>query len=286
MPVVLGILFFTAVPVIYAFICSFFETPLKAFSWTDWGTFVGLKNYTKNFTVYLYRKTFFKSLEVTFLYAIIYIPLSLVLSFGIALLLNQNLKGMRIYRVIYYLPVIIPAVCSGLLWDRLTDSNWGIMNSILEAIGITNFGWFDKENSSMASFIFINLFTLGSSMIMWIAQLKNVPNSLYESARLDGAGKVRTLISITIPLCSPMILYNLIMSIIGVMQTYAQVITLTGGAGVNRSLLFYVVNIYDYRVSEFGYACALSFILFAIIAALTLIAFRLSKNRIYYAEEN
>lgn len=283
-PVLLGVLFFTLTPVLYAFITSFFETELKPFSFTDWGTFVGLKNYYQNFTNYYYRNLFFTSLGVTFLYAATYIPISLVLSFLLALLLNQKLAGMRFFRVLYYLPVLIPAVCSGMLWNRITDPNWGIINSMLGNIGLGDWPWFEEKATSMASFIFINLFTLGGSMILWLAQLKNVPVSLYESARLDGAGKFRQLVSITIPICSPMILYNVIMSIIGVMQTYAQVITLTGSSGVDRSLFFYVMNIYDNRVQNFGYACALSFILFAIIGALTALVMKTSKW-VYYTEE-
>lgn len=283
-PVILGVLFFTLTPVLYAFINSFFETPLRPFSLTEWGTFVGLKNYYQNFINYYYRTRFFTSLGVTFLYAVTYIPLSLVFSFLLALLLNRKLPGMRFYRVLYYLPVLIPAVCSGLLWNRITDPNWGIINKLLEPIGLGNWQWFEAQNTSMASFVFVNMFTIGGSMILWLAQLKNVPAELYESARLDGAGKVRQLLSITIPICSPMILYNVIMSIIGVMQTYAQVITLVGGPGPGNSLFFYVMNIYDNRVSAFGYTCAISFILFAIIGALTAIVMKTSKW-VYYTEE-
>ena len=283
-PVLLGILFFTFTPVFYAFITSFFETELKPFSLTDWGTFVGFKNYYQNFTNYYYRSQFFTSLGVTFLYAVTYIPLSLILSFLLALLLNQKLSGMRFFRVLYYLPVLIPAVCSGMLWNRITDPDWGIINSMLQNVGLGGWQWFEAKETSMASFIFINLFTLGGSMILWLAQLKNVPVSLYESARLDGAGKLRRLVSITIPICSPMILYNVIMSIIGVMQTYAQVITLTGSSGAGKSLFFYVMNIYDNRVQNFGYACALSFILFALIGGLTAVVMKTSKW-VYYTEE-
>ena len=283
-PVILGVLFFTLTPVLYAFINSFFETPLRPFSLTEWGTFVGLKNYYQNFTNYYYRTRFFTSLGVTFLYAVTYIPLSLVFSFLLALLLNRKLPGMRFYRVLYYLPVLIPAGCSGLLWNRITDPNWGIINKLLEPIGLGNWQWFEAQNTSMASFVFVNMFTIGGSMILWLAQLKNVPAELYESARLDGAGKVRQLLSITIPIFSPMILYNVIMSIIGVMQTYAQVITLVGGPGPGNSLFFYVMNIYDNRVSAFGYTCAISFILFAIIGALTAIVMKTSKW-VYYTEE-
>lgn len=284
MPVLLGILIFTALPVIYAFISSFFSTPLRPFSLTEWGEFVGLQNYYQNFTNYYFRTRFFKSLQVTFLYAIIYIPVSLILSFSLALLLNKKVPGMRFFRMLYYLPVIISPVCSGMLWNRITDPNWGIINGILESVGIGGLSWFDKSSTSMASFIFINMFMLGSSMILWLAQLKNVPVSLYESARLDGASKLKQLFSVTIPICSPMILYNVIMSIIAVLQTYAQVVTLTGGAGKDYSLLFYVINIYDNRVQRFGYACALSFILFGMTAILTGITMKTSKW-VYYTEE-
>ena len=283
-PVLIGILIFTLVPVLYAFVTSFFETVRKPFSLTDWGTFVGLDNYIQMFTRPRYRSLFFQSLEVTFLYALINIPLTLVLGFGLALLLNQNLKGMRFFRVLYYLPCLIPTVCSGLLWNRITDTNTGLINNVLESMGLSGLPWFSTAESCMPSFIFVGLFTLGSSMILWLAQLKNVPVALYESARLDGAGRFRQLWSVTIPFCTPMILYNVIMSIIGVMQTYSQVITLTGGAGKDYSLLFYVINIYNYQQSEFGYACALSFVLFLIIGVLTMITMKTSKW-VYYGEE-
>lgn len=284
-PVLLGVLIFTALPVAYAFISSFFESSMRPFSLTEWGNFVGLQNYTKNFSTYYYRVNFLQSLKVTFGYAVIYIPLSLVLSFLLALLLNQKLKGIRVFRVLIYLPVMLPAVCSGLLWNRITDPNWGLINGLLSNIGLPAFSWFDKPETSMASFIFIQMFTLGGSMILWLAQMNNVPETLYESARLDGAGRLKQLFHVTIPICTPMILYNIIMSIIGVMQTYAQVVTLTGGAGKEYSLLFYVMNIYNYRISDFGLACALGFILFLIIGGLTLVSMKTSKW-VYYGEES
>ena len=283
MPVVLGVLIFTAFPVIYAFISSFFETSLKPIG-EGLDKFVWFDNYLQALTNSYYRRKFFKSLGVTFLYAGTYIPISLILSFLLAILLNQELKGMRFYRVLYYLPVLIPAVCSGMLWNRITDPYYGLINKALENMGLEVLPWFTKAASSMPSFIFISMFTLGGSMILWLAQLKNVPKTLYESARLDGATKLRQLVSITVPICTPMILYNVIMSIIGVMQTYSQVLTLVGDSGPEDSLLFYVFNIYDNRVSSFGYACALSFILFAIIGALTAVVMKTSKW-VYYTEE-
>ncbi len=284
MPVLLGILIFTVLPVLYALISSFFKTPLKPFSLTEWGEFVGFENYIQNFTTFAYRYYFLRSLKVTFIYAAINIPLTMVLGFALALLLNKKMRGMKFFRTLYYLPVLIPAVCGGMVWNRMTNVHQGILNGMLSRIGLPTLSWFSKAETSMASFIFVGLFQLGGNMILWLAQLKNVPASLYESARLDGAGKLRQVFAVTIPVCSPMILYNVIISVIGVMQTYAQVVTLTGGAGEAYSLLFYVMNIYRYNVTEFGYACALSFILFLIIAALTAVVMKTSKW-VYYGEE-
>ncbi|MCI8487752.1 MAG: sugar ABC transporter permease [Clostridia bacterium] len=284
LPVVLGVLIFTATPLVYAFIESFFETPLREFSFTEWGTFVGLKNYYRNFTTYAYSSRFWQSLKVTAVYAVINVPLQLALSFLLALLLNREMRGMKFIRALFYLPVLIPPVCSGILWNQLTDVNYGVMNSILTAIGIEGWGWFNEAASSMPSLIFIGLFNLGGSMILWLAQLKNIPKSLYESARIDGANKFVQVVKITVPMCAPMIIYNLVMSIIATLQTYDLVATLVNMGGVQNSMLFYVVNIYQYRVGQFGYSCALSFILFFITAALSLVVMRFSKNA-YYGEE-
>lgn len=284
LPVVLGVLIFTATPLVYAFIESFFETPLREFSFTEWGTFVGLKNYYRNFTTYAYSSRFWQSLKVTAVYAVINVPLQLALSFLLALLLNREMRGMKFIRALFYLPVLIPPVCSGILWNQLTDVNYGVMNSILTAIGIDGWGWFNEASSSMPSLIFIGLFNLGGSMILWLAQLKNIPKSLYESARIDGANKFVQVVKITVPMCAPMIIYNLVMSIIATLQTYDLVATLVNMGGVQNSMLFYVVNIYQYRVGQFGYSCALSFILFFITAALSLVVMRFSKNA-YYGEE-
>ena len=284
LPVVLGLLFFTLLPVVYALITSFFQTGLKPFSFTDWGTFVGFKNYTQNFTNSYFRSRFFQALKVTFLYAIINIPLQMILGFLLALLLNREIKGIKFIRALFYLPVLIPPICSGVLWKQLTDPNFGAISSILSHIGLGDWGWFNDDTTSMASFIFIGFFQLGGSMILWLAQLKNVPKSLYESARLDGASKLRQLLVITIPMITPMILYNLIMSLIGTLQTYDMVATLVDGGGVNNSMLFYMVYIYGERVTRFGYTCALSFILFFITAILSLVVMKTSKW-VYYGEE-
>ncbi len=284
MPVVLGILIFTLIPIVYAFITSFFRTTLKPFSWSDWGTFVGLKNYTQNFTVASYSRDFWQAMKVTFVYALINIPLQMVLGFLLALLLNREIRGMKAIRALFYLPCLIPAVCNGLLWNQLTNPNWGVINSLLGKVGIPGWSWFNKASSSMPALIVVMLFQLGGSMILWLAQLKNIPRAYYESAEIDGASKLRQLFVITVPMCTPMILYNLMMSLIGTLQTYDMIATLVDNGGVNNSLLFYVVYIYGQRMGNFGYASALSFILFFITAAISIVVMKTSKW-VYYPEE-
>ena len=294
MPVLLGILIFTVLPIGFAFICSFYDIKgyptFTLFHYDRLGKFYGLGNYLDIFKGELSNSSdnitrFLQSLKVTGIYAVIEIPLMLVSSFALAVLLNQKMKGMRLYRTLFYLPVLLPAVCSGVLWGRMTDDQAGIMNNLADMFHLPHFAWFSEAKTSMPAFILVSMFGIGGNMILWLAQLKNVPQSVYESARLDGASKARQLFQITIPLCTPMILYNTIISIIGTFQTYGQVTTITGGGGDDYSLYFFVHNIYWYReINYFGYACALSFVLFIIIAALTLVTMRTSKW-VYYGEE-
>jgi len=284
MPVIVGILVFTLFPVLYSLESSFFEYDMSAMKFTD---FVGFANYLKPFQSGLVGYLFWKSMRVTFLYALINIPLTLVLSFLLALFLNRSLKGIRFFRTLYYLPVLIPAVCNGLIWKNITNKDFGIANSILEKLGFPAWSWFEQVRTAMPSFIFIGMFSLGGGMILWLAQLKNVPKSLYESAKLDGAGSFKQLISITIPMCTPMIFYNIIMSLIGTLQTFTQVQVLTDGSGPSYSLHFYIMNVYNIMNSshDMGYASALSFILFIIIGLLTLLVFKTNKW-VYYGDEN
>ena len=288
MPVLLGILLFTVLPIAYALLCSFYdfqEAPqFTFFNLGEFGKFYGFGNYMDIFRKSSYLKNFGDAMGTTALYAVIEIPLMLVCSFALAVLLNQKMKGMRFYRTLLYLPVLLPAVCSGIVWYRMT-SEFGVINNMLNKIGLPSFTWFESPKTRMMSFIFVSMFGVGGNMILWLAQLKNVPQSVYESARLDGASKARQLFRITIPLCTPMILYNTIISIIGTFQTYVQVQTVMQDIpDFDHKLYFIVHNIYENRTTHFGYACALSFVLFLIIAALTLVTMRTSKW-VYYGEE-
>ncbi len=280
-PVLLGILFFTLVPMVSSLYDSFFK--YDGITEHIWNNFA---NFTRPFTDD--REEFFKAISVTFLYSIINIPLTMVLGYALALFLNQKLKGIKIIRMLYYLPVVIPTVIYGLLWRNFTNLEYGLGNQIITSLGLKPFPFFTSKNTAMATLIFLNLFGLGGNMVLWIASLNNIPKELYEAAEIEGAGWGTKTFRITIPMCSPMIFYNLIMGIIGSLQTFGNVFVMTGGTpGPKNSLLFYVMKVYYTAFSgspEIGYASALSWILFVIIGIFTLIVFRTSKW-VFYGED-
>ncbi len=281
MPTVLGIAFFTLYPMVASLVYSFFDynivSPPHNF---------GFQNYIRAFTDGW--PEFSQSLKVTVVYSLVNIPLSMVLSFALALLLSRDTKGMRFFRLLYYLPCIIPGVVSGLLWKDIMQPNGGIMNRLLEMIGFPASDFFMNKYTAMPTLIFTGMFGLGGGMVLWIASLKNIPPELYEAADLEGASYFVKLFKITIPMCSPVIFYNLITGVIGSLQTFGGVYVITGGGGgPDNSLLFYVMNIYNQAFSSrlaMGYASALSWILFLIIGLLTAIMFKTSKW-VYYGGE-
>lgn len=282
-PVVLGLLIFNVYPIVDSFILSFYKTYNGIGSPSGFGVF----NYMKMFNPEL-DNTFYKSLGVTFGYTIIVVPMSMVLSFILAVLLNSKVKGIGIFRVCCYLPVIIPASIMGILWIDFFDVRFGFANEVLEVLGLPRSQFFEAAGSSMPTLIFSSLWGLGGGMILWLASLKNVPQQLYEAADIDGANAFVRMFQITIPMCTPIIFYNLVLNIIGSLQTFANVMTMTGGTGgVDQSLYFYAIKIYQTAFAgtsyEMGYACALAWFLFVIIAILTAIAFKTSKW-VYYDE--
>lgn len=281
LPVILGILLFTLVPMVTSLYYSF--TDYNPTLMNTKPEFIGFKNYVDAFGKNI--KVVGNSLWVTISYTLITVPLNLVLSFAIAMLLNQKMKGMGIFRTIYYIPVIIPAVASGLLWNDITKVNGGMFNVILvEFLHLEPYQFYNSAETVLPSLIFMSLFGMGGGMVLWIAQLKGIPESLYEAANLDGAGFFTRLFRITIPMCTPMIFYNLIMGIISGLQMFTQVMLLRN---VNNAeaLNFFVLLIYDNAMGNdmMGYASALSWILFILIASITALTFKTSKW-VYYGE--
>lgn len=282
LPLVLGLLIFTFYPMLMSFVYS-----LSDFNGVEQFNFIGLKNYIKIFTV---DKEFWPVLGNTFLYALITVPLSLVLSYLLALMLNRDLKGIGVFRVLYYLPVVIPGVVSGLLWKNVFDPTYGLANSLLNSMGLPSSQFLESSSTAMLTIIFMSLWGLGGNMVLWLSALKNIPPELYEAAMLDGASPFRKLISITIPLSTSMIFYNLITGVIGSLQTFSTyIIANNNGKGPDNSLYFLAVKIYNTAFAgtklQYGYASALSWVLFVIVGLLTITVFRTSKW-VYYGEES
>jgi len=276
-PAILGILIFTLVPVIESLYYSFFQynailPPM----------YIGFKNYVDAVTY----PAFWKAVTVTLKYTAIIVPLNLVLTFIVGLFMNQKVKGIKVFRVIYYLPVLIPMIASSLIYLGMFNVQYGIINRILSDLGLPTSTFFTEAKSAMITFIFSGFFGLGGGMVLWIATFNGISNEIYECARLEGSGYWRTLFQITIPMCTPIIFYCLITGVIGTLQTFGSSMTLFGGGGgPDNSMLFYVVYIYmNFTNFTLGYCNALGWLLFIFIGILTAILFRFC-GWIYYAEE-
>ena len=280
MPVILGLLIFTFLPAIQGFIYAFFN-----FDGFIMGEFVGFGNFVRFFakdrdTVYIFRNSF--------LYAIINVPLSLVLGYLVALLVNTQMKGIKVFRTLFYLPCVIPGVASALLWQDLFAAN-GIINQILTNFGLPAATFFSEAKSSMATYIWTTPWGVGGSMVLWLASFKNIPSTLYEAAILDGANWAKKLWYITIPMSTAMIFYNLVTGIIGALQLFNTYIVASGtnGKGEGNSLYVFAVKIYNTAFvgtnPQVGYAAAIGIVLFVIIMILTAITFKTNKW-VHYSE--
>ena len=277
-PVVLGILLFTLWPMLSSLWYSF--TKYDVLSAPE---FIGFRNYTKLFTRDV---DFHQSLWITCIYTIVTVPMNLVLSFLLAMVLNQKMKGIHVFRTIIYIPVIVPAVVSSLLWLEIYNVDYGVFNRLLHAVGLPESTWLTDSRTALPSLIMMSLWGLGGGMVIWIASLKGIPESMYESAQLEGVNWFQKTWYITIPMCSPVIFYNLVMSIIGTLQTFGSSFIMTGG-GPEKSTLFIVLKIYQdaFAGLKMGYASSASWVLFLIIMILTLIVFKTS-SWVYYGEDN
>ena len=280
LPVILGVLIFTFYPAVQSLIYSFHDYDgLQAMQ------FVGIDNFVMMFK---YDPDTWQVFGNTFLYAFISVPLNLLLGYLLALAANSKVKGVGVYRVLYYLPVIIPAVANGILFgDLFSAGTDGIFNRFLTMLGLPRQPFFTSSDTAMATMIIMGFWGLGGSMIIWLADFKNIDVSLYEGASLDGANAFQRLLHITIPMSSPVIFYNLVMGIIGSLQTTSTLfVGGKDGTGIGNSLYFIAIKIYrSFMGGQYGYASAFAWVLFAVIAVLTAIIFKTSKW-VYYGEDS
>lgn len=273
-PFILGFLFFFVLPALTAVYLVFFRWNLISEP-----QFVGLGNLRNLVTDSL----FWQSLKVTSIYTFVSVPLGLIFSFLLALLINTKIRGIAVFRTIYYLPSIVPAVASAVLWAWIFNTEFGLLNVVLKGIGLTRVKWLQEPGWALVAMIIMSLWSVGAAMIVFLAGLQGIPDIYYEAADIDGAGRWHKLRYITIPVMSPVIFFNLIMGLIGAFQVFTAGFLITNG-GPQNGTLFLVLHIYRnaFEYLNMGYAAVLSWILFGIITVFSFLVFRYYGRQVYY----
>ncbi|HUT66236.1 MAG TPA: sugar ABC transporter permease [Spirochaetota bacterium] len=297
LPTYIIIFTFIIIPVFFAFYLSFNK-------WNLLGSmkFTGLSNYKKLFS----SEEFWKAVVNTFYYSFITVPVGIIISLFLAVLLNSKIKGIQVYRTIYFMPVMTSVVASAFIWQWIFQSQNGILNYLFGLIGIKPLSWLNEprglftvifESIDMrlpkwlggpsVTLVAISIMTIwkntGYYMIIFLAGLQTIPKTLYEAAEIDGAGKVRAFFAITLPILSPTTYFVLIMSVIVSFQVFEQVAVTTQGGPLNSSLvLVYFIYQKAFKFLEVGYASSAAFILFAIVLVLTVFQVKLLGKRVHY----
>jgi multiple sugar transport system permease protein len=273
-PAILGLVLFALGPMLASLLLSFTN-----FDMLTLPTWVGLDNYRQ----LVNDELFLKSLRVTATYSLVTVPLILVISFVLALLLNQKLRGMYFFRSVYYLPTVMSGVAVGMLWRWMFNGEYGLINTALGKIGITGPNWFLSEEWALPALIVTSLWTFGGTTLIYLAGLQGVPAELYEAAQVDGANRLRQHLHITVPMVSHVTFFNLVMGVIGSLQVFAEPYVLTGGGPNNSTLL---LPLYLYRNAfeflKMGYASAIAWVSFVVVLALTLLVFRSLPYWVHY----
>ena len=280
-PWVIGFIIFTAGPMLISLYYSFTK-----FNIIDPPVWVGFENY-----INLYNNPiFWQSIKVTFSYALMALPLGLILGFFLAVLLNQEIWGQKIWRTIFFLPSVIAGVAVALMWVRLLNPNIGLVNAFLRLIGIQGPGWLQDPQWAIPSLVLMSLWGVGGGMIIYLAGLQGIPTALYEAAKIDGANALQRFRYITIPMMTPIIFYNLVLGLIVTFQLFTEVFVATGSGGAGnlggpaRSTMVYNLYLYlnAFRYFDMGTASAMAWILFLFILLITVLLFRSSSFWVYY----
>ena len=276
-PAVLGFLIWVAGPMLFSAWVSLTEWDLLSAP-----EFVGFSNYQ----AMLKDPLFGQSLRVTAYFTLVSVPLFQALALAVALLMNVNVRGISFFRTIYYLPSIVPVVANAMLWSWVFNSEFGLLNAGLRAIGLPKVLWLQNPNWAMPALITMSLWGIGGAMLIYLAGLQGVPQHLYEAAELDGASYWHRFRHVTIPMISPVIFFNLLMGLIGALQTFTQGYIITNG-GPQNSTLFYALYIYRRAFTDFkmGYAAALAWVLFVIVLVLSVLVFRYLGRQVHYEDE-
>jgi multiple sugar transport system permease protein len=273
-PFLIGFFAFVAFPMLFSIWLMFQKWDLLGEP-----TFIGLRNIERALTDELALKALYNSA----FYTLFAVPVQLVISFTLALALTQAIKLRSLYRAGFYLPIIIPIVATAVVWQRVFHPDFGIMNEALGIFGVPPQKWLLEPALAKPAFIFMSFWMIGRQMVIFIAGLGNIPVQLMEASQIDGAGKLRSLFSITIPLMTPLIFYNMVIAIINSFQTFVPSLIMTDGGPQNETL-FVVLNIYrnGFQFFNMGYASALAWELFIIVVGFTIVQFYVSNKWVYY----
>jgi multiple sugar transport system permease protein len=277
-PWLLGFLLFVLGPMLASLFISFTKWDLLSPA-----KFVGLQNYEKIFSR---DPLFWQSLKVTVIYTCIYIPIELAGGLVLALLMNQRLRFVGLFRTIYYLPSVLPGVAFVVLWMWILHPDVGLINTLLSYVGIEGPRWLADPDWALPALLMMSLWGLGRSMVIYLASLQGIPQHLYEAASIDGANAWQAFWKITLPMLTPTIFFNLVLSVISTFQTFTSAFVATDGGPLD-STLFYVLYLFRqaYQYFNMGYASALAWILFLVILTLTLLIVRSSDRWVYYEGE-
>lgn len=268
---------FILFPVVFSFALSFHE-------WNMFGSeqeFVGFENYVRIFQ----SSEFWMVLKNTMVYTFGTVPLNMVLALLMAYFLNQRIAGKKFLRAAFFAPVVISAVSAAVIWRWIFDPNFGILNYLLNLVGLPSVNWINDPSAAMFALILIGVWkTFGVNMVLYLAGLQGIPEHYYEAARIDGASKWSQFWNITLPLLSPTTFFILVMSVIGSFQVFDLVYVLTHGGplGSTKVLVFYLYE-HAFKFFDMGYASAVAYFLFALIFVLTIIQVRFMRSRIHYS---
>ena len=275
-PWLIGFAVFTAIPIglsLYYSFCDYALTsPTRAAVW------IGLENYRQ----LMHDSLFWKSLQNTLYYAAMALPASMLVSLGLALMLNAGVRGQAFYRTIIFLPAMTPAIASAMIWLWMFNGRLGVLNVLLQKIGITGPDWLG-ETWAMPSLALMSVWSAGNTVVIYLAGLQDVPRELLEAAEIDGAGPLRRLISVTLPSLTPVIFFNLVMGIIAAFSILTVPYIMTQGGPNNATYFFTMFNYNEaFRFLQMGYASALAWIQLVITLALTAIAFWSARKWVQY----
>ena len=280
-PWLVGLLGFTAIPMILSLYYSFTDANMLTSA-----QFIGVKNYIRLFSFDDTMSLFWKTLSNTSFYTFVGVPLNIVVGLIIALLLNQRIRGLDVFRTIYYLPSVISGVAVSLLWAWIFHPHFGVLNHFLSLVGITGPAWLFDEVWAKPALIIMNIWGAGGGMLIFLAGLQGIPTQLYEAAELDGASVWSRFWKITMPMLSPTIFFVLITNIIGSFQVFTSSYVMTSG-GPNNATMMYVLWLFNLAFQQFnmGFACALAWVYLLIMVAFTLLVFKSSPAWVYYESD-